>query len=73
MRERVKTVSRARRLELTVASDEDGNDETVNRDNTRHDDGKDRLHDEFGSHYAHRRYSRSALCRSVGGAETWNA
>ena len=47
------------------AGDEDADDDAVDGDDTRHDDGDDRLHDQLGPHHRHRRDSRPGLGSAV--------
>lgn len=52
-----------------AVGNEHRHDETVNGNDTSHDDGNDGLHDELGAHHGHGGDTRSGLGSSVGGAE----
>ena len=54
---------------LTLGRDDDGNDEAVDSDNSRHDDGDERLHDEVGARNTHARDADPRLCGPVGCAK----
>lgn len=56
---------------IDVVGDEHGDDEPVNSDDTRHDDGDDGLHDQLGSHHRHRRDARPRLGRAVGSSKCY--
>jgi len=48
-----------------VVGDEDGDDETVDTNDTGHDDGNDVLDDKVGSQDAHSRDTNAGLCSSI--------
>ena len=50
---------------LTSVSDENGDHETINGDDTGHDDGDDGLHDKIRSHYTHSGNTGTTLCRTI--------
>ena len=50
---------------LTSVSDKNGDHETVNGDDTGHDDWDDRLHDKIRSHDAHSGNTGTTLCRTI--------
>lgn len=50
---------------LTSVSDKNGDNETVNGDDTSHDDGDDGLHDKIRSHDAHSGNTGTTLCRAI--------
>ena len=54
---------------FTFLHDNDGDDHTVNTENTSHDDGYDGLHDEFGLENTHRADTDACFGASVGGTE----
>ena len=53
---------------LTVGRDDDGDDEAVDAQDTRHDHGDDRLHHQLGPHDAHGGDPHAGLGGAVGGA-----
>ena len=61
------THTRARRL--TIAGDDDGHDEPVDPQDTRHDDRDDVSHDQAGVHDTHGTDAHAGLGRPVGGAQ----
>ena len=54
---------------LTVPGDDDGDDQAVNTQDTRHDDGDDVAHDQAGVHDTHGTDAHPGLGRPVGGAQ----
>ena len=63
------TCHAAARGERTGRGDEHTDDEAVNGDNTRHDDGNNRLDGEVGAEDGGGRNSDARLGSAVGGAE----
>lgn len=59
-----------RRVLLKIVGDQDGDDETVNTDDTSHDDGDNILDNQVGAEDTHGRDTDTCLGSSVGGAET---
>ena len=55
-----------------TVGNEHGNDETVNGNNTSHDDGNDGLHDELGVHDTHGADAHAGLGSAVGSAKVCN-
>lgn len=51
------------------AGDEDGHHQSVDGNDTGHDDGDDGLHDQLGPHHRHCRNTRSRLGRAVGSSK----
>ena len=50
---------------LTSVSNENGDHETINGDDTGHDDGDNGLHDKIRSHDAHSGNTGTTLCRTI--------
>lgn len=53
-----------------VTGDQHGDDQTVDGNDTRHDDGDDRLHDQLGAHDGHGGDTGAGLGRAVGGSQS---
>jgi len=49
--------------------DDDSDDHAVNTEDTGHDHGNHRLHDQFGFEHSHRADADTCLCGPVGGAQ----
>jgi len=56
-------------LRLTLSVEDDGDDESVDTQDTRHDNGDDRLEDEFGLEDTHAADADTALSGTVGSTE----
>lgn len=56
-------------MRLTLSVEDDGDDESVDTQDTRHDNGDDRLEDEFGLEDTHAADADTALSGTVGGTE----
>ena len=57
---------------VKFSRNEDSYDQTVDGDNTRHDNGNYRLHDKFGPHYRHRGNTRSWFRRAIRRSQSYN-
>ena len=53
----------------TAVGNDDSNDEAVDTQHTRHDNGDDRLHHEVGLHHAHRGHADTRLGSAVRSAQ----
>lgn len=56
---------------LTWTGEDDGYDETVNTEHTRHDDGDNVTHHQAGVHDTHGRDTHAGLGGTVSGADVW--
>lgn len=54
---------------LQRTGNQDSDDQTVDGNDTRHDDGDDGLHDQLGSHHRHGGNTGTGLGRSIGSSE----
>ena len=59
-------------LAADAAGNDDSYDQSVDGNDTGHDDGNYGLHDQFGSHDGHGGDTGAWFCRSISGAECWN-
>lgn len=55
---------------LEGAGNQHSNDQTVDGNDTSHDNGNDRLHDQLGPHHRHGGDTGTGLGRSVGGSQS---
>ena len=58
-------------LSLTLVSDQYRDDETVDSDDTSHDDWNDRLHDEVWSHHTHGCNTNTTLGSTIGSTQSY--
>ena len=56
---------------VTLLSDENGNDETVDTQDTSHDDGNDRLHDQFRLQDTHTADTNTTLSGTISSTQIW--
>lgn len=65
-------VQRVFRWRIQRTGDKDSNDQTVDGNDTRHDNGNDGLHDQLRSHHRHGGNTCAGFRRSIGGSEGQN-
>lgn len=56
---------------LTLSVKDDSNDKAIDTEDTRHNDGNDRLEDELGLEDTHAADADATLCGAVGSAEVY--
>ncbi len=63
--------SKVMRAGLTLSVQDDSDDKAVDTQDTRHNNGNDRLEDEFGLEDTHAADTNATLCGAVGSAEVF--
>ena len=57
---------------VNTTGNQDCHDKAVDSNDTRHDDWNDGLHNEFGLHHGHRRYTTTGLSCAIGSSESYS-